>query len=958
MIDFHARCSQSARYLLQLGACCLSVFLLGALSCSGSDGADGAPGKDFKQTLEKDLARDADLPGLVIDIVSLGGASGQNGRFAKGDRLSVTFTVAKKDATPIMIEDLDFGAILVAGPTSNYQPVLARKSDLVAASVENAGGSYTYTFADPIPATYLPPLNDTASFGAVDGEMQGQDLVDGTYTVAIEAFVNYTIVDESFRDATNVTKDFLIGATTELEAREVVTMANCNQCHEELRAHGTIRRNVSHCLLCHTSGSEDKNDPATEGGTPGVAIDFRVLIHKIHSGKHLPSVLGVTTNADGSRKYDATPKPYKVVGRSTHDYSEIGFPLWPNLTNPMPRDFGYTALSSTNKGLENTIRSGVTSCDKCHGDPDGDGPLPAPAQGNLAYTNPTRMACGSCHDDVDWDKPYTANLLTMAPQPNNAVCAQCHNEQGAALSVRDAHKHPLLNPATNAGVEFSIVQVTESGTNNNNGKFDPGEKIKVDFLVRDWQGLGIDASTLNRMEVVVSGPTSNSNIVLEQRFPTAALSGSSPSTHLPDRQFLEFVGDATGSLGSFTTSLVPHWNVSGGDTEVWVVDSKAVGSPLTAAAVAGQNYVDVVNGALFSRGDYIVIDDGLSAEEYLRVQYVDTNRLWFSSTHSPYDQPTTRLAHGVSAVVQPVTLVQKTVTTDYTLNATTGTITEVTLFGSGKAVLVSYTTDFVIPANYPTALNDSPDLGTTVGKWAGMSLVDGTYTLSMWGEKSFTVSAVSETTSYNSVAPAAQKLFLVGSATEIEPRMAISSAQNCNGCHNDIWFHGSHRRGFDACMACHGTAGSEDRPPYVAANAPATTGVSIDFRRLLHKIHMGSDLANASTYTVVGFGSGYPNNYSAYNYDKIAFPVQPGGTKQCQKCHGPANEVWVEPAMRNHPMQPKDTRSWFVACGSCHDSGAAHAHMDAQTSVAGAESCAVCHGRGKEWSVELMHKAR
>jgi hypothetical protein len=32
------------------------------------------------------------------------------------------------------------------------------------------------------------------------------------------------------------------------------------------------------------------------------------------------------------------------------------------------------------------------------------------------------------------------------------------------------------------------------------------------------------------------------------------------------------------------------------------------------------------------------------------------------------------------------------------------------------------------------------------------------------------------------------------------------------------------------------------------------------------------------------------------------------------------------------------------------------AHIDAQTAPDGAESCGVCHGDGKEWDVQSMHK--
>src|SRR5262249_54550631 len=144
--------------------------------------------------------------------------------------------------------------------------------------------------------------------------------------------------------------------------------------------------------------------------------------------------------------------------------------------------------------------------------------------------------------------------------------------------------------------------------------------------------------------------------------------------------------------------------------------------------------------------------------------------------------------------------------------------------------------------------------------------------------------------------------FLVGSATAPEPYALISSGRNCEACHQDIGFHGWGRRGFDACLICHGTAGSEDRPQYVAANAPATTGGTINFRTMLHKIHMGESLDHADTYTVVGFGAAaWPNNFTPTAYADVVFPALPGGVENCTKCHGASNTAWVQPSDRDHP---------------------------------------------------------
>jgi predicted CXXCH cytochrome family protein len=46
-----------------------------------------------------------------------------------------------------------------------------------------------------------------------------------------------------------------------------------------------------------------------------------------------------------------------------------------------------------------------------------------------------------------------------------------------------------------------------------------------------------------------------------------------------------------------------------------------------------------------------------------------------------------------------------------------------------------------------------------------------------------------------------------------------------------------------------------------------------------------------------------------------------------------------------------------AACTSCHDTAEANAHADLNT-YAGTETCAVCHGTGKTWDVELVHQPR
>src|SRR5207237_1334636 len=79
-----------------------------------------------------------------------------------------------------------------------------------------------------------------------------------------------------------------------------------------------------------------------------------------------------------------------------------------------------------------------------------------------------------------------------------------------------------------------------------------------------------------------------------------------------------------------------------------------------------------------------------------------------------------------------------------------------------------------------------------------------------------------ETQTYRSTSLPANVDFLVGAATALTPVAIIAPDTTCAKCHVDVLAHGGGRRGVDTCLLCHGSAGTEDRPQYVAAAAPAT----------------------------------------------------------------------------------------------------------------------------------------
>jgi hypothetical protein len=934
-----APCTLPRRVASRSFAWCLGLASLLVFAPGCSDGDDNSAAPRIGSAPEPTIGAASSLPGVVVTIDRVRGGSGPRGNVRPGDVLAVDFTAKTSAGAPLELTTMARGAIMVSGPTANYQRVIAAQADVLTRATKRALGAYRYKFTVPVPATYLAPLNDTEAI--TEGEMTGQPLVAGTYTVGIELRKDYAIDGELLRDPGNASFDFLLGDADTLAAREVVTLANCNQCHTELRAHGDNRNQITNCLLCHTSGAEDRNTATVAGGTPGVAIDFKVMIHKIHAGKHLPSVLGVTTNPDGSRDYGAAPQPYQLLGFGDRaiDFSHVNFPAWPSFYTPMPRDLGHAALNTpvTTEGarrqsLENLMRQAPVECAKCHGDPDGEGPLPAPRDGDLIWQQPTIGACRSCHDDWVPEHLYTANDQTMPIQRDNAACKECHRESGTALDLRDAHRHPLTDPALAAGVKFVVTSVTDAD-GNANGRFEAGERMSITFRVENDAGEPIAASSLSRIEAVLSGPTTNPQMVHNLRIPTGGLTGTGPYTiHMPALVFYEPFGTSDGAIPnqSWPTARAPHWHpVSGATTSLLRVTALSTGTTLAAAAPATQNYIDVAagTGSQFAKDDYVLVDGASpTRREYLKVQWVSGDRLWFGSQFRTTYKPNLGSTHLAGATVQEATVATVTASA-FQIAPETGIVTEVGEIGAGE-LLASYTTDFVVPDLYPGALDDSPVNGEDWGDWTGLRLLDGTYLFDVHGARTFNVTRSGETTGYTEGADATVVPLLFGAATTVERIERTAGAATCYSCHENLQFHGGSRRGFDTCISCHGTAGAENTLVYENQATGNPLGTTVEFRHFIHRAHDGF------------------------------FPGMPGGVQDCAKCHGPSATAWTEPATRLHPDQTIATRAWMVACTSCHDDAPARAHIDINTTPLGSESCAVCHGTGEDLDVRTVHRIR
>ena len=378
--------------------------------------------------------------------------------------LSISFILAWYDA-----QNIQYTAYTTRPQTSPITHVTE-----VQASTDSGGtwtdlgiGHARYRFGTVLPVGYPAALTNTLGIYAE------RDLSD------VFADLNINLSGKTY--VANVEYDFRPDGAPVTEKWDALSNATCNQCHDPLSAHGGARRDVKLCVLCHSPQSVD---PDT-----GNTVDFKVMIHKIHDGENLPSVIAGT--------------PYEIIGyrQSVHDYSDVAFP------------------------------QDIRHCEACHMSPDPNGAVVA--QAHIWYTNPTRTACGSCHDNINW---VTGANHPAGPEADDSECASCHLPQGETefdASVKGAHTIPTDSMQLQ-GLNIEILQVTNTA---------PGEYPTVLFRVTNNAGDFVDPSTLDRLSFVVGGPTTDYATYFTQTGTSATSDGNTSeytfTTPIPE--------DATGT---------------------------------------------------------------------------------------------------------------------------------------------------------------------------------------------------------------------------------------------------------------------------------------------------------------------------------------------------------------------------------------------------------------------------
>ncbi|MBI2868335.1 MAG: OmcA/MtrC family decaheme c-type cytochrome [Chloroflexi bacterium] len=187
-------------------------------------------------------------------------------------------------------------------------------------------------------------------------------------------------------------------------------------------------------------------------------------------------------------------------------------------------------------------------------------------------------------------------------------------------------------------------------------------------------------------------------------------------------------------------------------------------------------------------------------------------------------------------------------------------------------------------------------------------------------------------------------------------RRAVVATQSCNQCHNSLSFHGGSRNNpGEYCMFCHNPV-TVDVPQLAPGGPYDVPPQSISFQLLIHRIHTGEELSR--DFTIY-------RSRGVFNFNEILFP---GDRRDCATCHVGKSYQLPLPETVSSTLAPREPYSPLgpaaSACLGCHDSKSAAAHAALQTkdptpgdtwSGDEVESCATCHGAGREFAVDKVH---
>jgi OmcA/MtrC family decaheme c-type cytochrome len=187
------------------------------------------------------------------------------------------------------------------------------------------------------------------------------------------------------------------------------------------------------------------------------AIDFRVMVHRVHRGQQ-PTDVQVPT----------PPGPYVYKWSATNDFSKVAF------------------------APPNTVRN----CVFCH---------QGGAQADNWKNKPSQAACGACHYAIDW----TSGANHLGGVQADGTCATCHHPDdtpplGIAPSITKVHSflYDAITNTTFVGTDLAVVLNSVNVSN-------PAAGTITFTVTRDGAPYNIIANPLSSLRFTIAGPTSD-----------------------------------------------------------------------------------------------------------------------------------------------------------------------------------------------------------------------------------------------------------------------------------------------------------------------------------------------------------------------------------------------------------------------------------------------------------------
>ena len=305
-------------------------------------------------------ANSKQLKGIKATIVSVSDV-------APGKKPTIVFKLTNTDGTAIDGTKLTTFSPIQAGSTSSYS--WYKRDNAIAKATFNATtGTTTYTFADAIPAGSTGTWTFSADIRRAATLKRG----DGKADIALQ------------ESTINPIKYVSLTGGTPVPRRTVVTLAQCNSCHDSLSLHGGQRNTTEECVICHNPVEGDQAfRPASAGAVESVS--FQRLIHRIHTGENLTQDFTIFG-----------------FGGSTNNFNEVKFP------------------------------GDTRNCAKCHAGNSFTLPLPTGIASVITLRDyftpqgPGTAACLGCHDNQDAAAHAYLNTTTFGGTTPAEACATCH----------------------------------------------------------------------------------------------------------------------------------------------------------------------------------------------------------------------------------------------------------------------------------------------------------------------------------------------------------------------------------------------------------------------------------------------------------------------------------------------------------------------------------------------------